>query len=148
MLSRALSIWLLYIYSILSDLSLIHILDVYKRQVLIQTIFGGSKNIFMIILSGVFLTAILAAIMSTADSQLLVTASTFGEDLYRLFSKKKPSSDSLVRISRYAVVVIALIAIFISLNRNSSVFELVSMAWGGFGAAFGPCILFLSLIHI
>ena len=111
-------------------------------MVLIQTIFGGSKNIFMIILSGVFLTAILAAIMSTADSQLLVTASTFGEDLYRLFSKKKPSSDSLVRISRYAVVVIALIAIFISLNRNSSVFELVSMAWGGFGAAFGPCILF------
>ena len=48
----------------------------------------------------------------------------------------------MVRISRYAVVVIALIAIFISLNRNSSVFELVSMAWGGFGAAFGPCILF------
>ena len=111
-------------------------------MVLVQTIFGSSGNIFMIILSGVFLTAILAAIMSTADSQLLVTASTFGEDLYHLFSEKQPSSDKLVRISRIAVVVIALIAILISLDQDSSVFDLVSMAWGGFGAAFGPCILF------
>lgn len=111
-------------------------------MVLVQTIFGSSGNIFMIILSGVFLTAILAAIMSTADSQLLVTASTFGEDLYHLFSKKQPSSDKLVRISRYAVLVIAIIAMLISLDQDSSVFDLVSMAWGGFGAAFGPCILF------
>lgn len=115
-------------------------------MMLIQSIFGGSGNIIMIVLSGVFLTAILAAIMSTADSQLLVTASTFGEDLYHLFSKKKPSGDKLVRISRFAVVVIALIAILISLNQDSSVFDLVSMAWGGFGAAFGPCIL-LSLYY-
>lgn len=111
-------------------------------MLLIQSIFGTSKNIIMIIIAGLLLTAILAAIMSTADSQLLVTASTFGEDIYHLLSKNKPSSKKLVTISRLAVIVVALIAVCISLDRNSSVFDLVSMAWGGFGAAFGPCILF------
>ncbi len=111
-------------------------------MLLIQSIFGTSKNIIMILIAGLLLTAILAAIMSTADSQLLVTASTFGEDIYHLLSKNKPDGKKLVTISRYAVIAIALIAVCISLDRNSSVFDLVSMAWGGFGAAFGPCILF------
>lgn len=111
-------------------------------MLLIQSIFGSSKNILSILVAGLLLTAILAAIMSTADSQLLVTASTFGEDIYHLLSKKKPSNKKLVSISRVAVVIIAIIAVVISLDRNSSVFDLVSMAWGGFGAAFGPCILF------
>lgn len=111
-------------------------------MVLIQSIFGGGSNIFVIILCGIFMTAILAAIMSTADSQLLVTASTITEDLYLAFAKKKPSDKQLVWISRGAVMVISIIAIVLAFNPNSSVFELVSMAWGGFGAAFGPCIIF------
>lgn len=111
-------------------------------MMLIQSIFGTSKNFFMIIIAGLLLTAILAAIMSTADSQLLVTASTFGEDVYHLLAKNKPDGKKLVNISRIAVIVVAIVAILISLDKNSSVFDLVSMAWGGFGAAFGPCIIF------
>lgn len=111
-------------------------------MLLIQSIFGNSGNIILTVIAGLLLTAILAAIMSTADSQLLVTASTFGEDIIPLVSKKELSNKKMVSISRLAVAIVALIAIFISLDRNSSVFDLVSMAWGGFGAAFGPCILF------
>lgn len=110
-------------------------------MLIIQSIFGRSGNILMTIIAGLLLTAILAAIMSTADSQLLVTASTFGEDVFPMLSKKKHSSENMVSVSRLAVVAVAIIAVLISLDRNSSVFDLVSMAWGGFGAAFGPCIL-------
>lgn len=111
-------------------------------MLLIQSIFGMSNNIILIIIAGLLLTAILAAIMSTADSQLLVTASTFGEDIFPLVTKKEHSNKFMVSVSRIAVIIVAIIAIIISLDRNSSVFDLVSMAWGGFGAAFGPCILF------
>lgn len=110
-------------------------------MVLIQSIFGLSGNIMGIILCGVFLTAILAAIMSTADSQLLVTASSITEDFYGSISKKDPSQKKLVWISRGAVIGVSVIALVLALNPSSSVFDLVSMAWGGFGAAFGPCII-------
>ncbi|MBE5041083.1 sodium/proline symporter PutP [Ructibacterium gallinarum] len=111
-------------------------------MVLIQSIFGASNNVISIILCGVFLTAILAAIMSTADSQLLVTASSITEDFYCSVAKKEPSQKKMVWISRGAVIVVSLIAMLLAMKPESSVFELVSMAWGGFGAAFGPCILF------
>lgn len=111
-------------------------------MVMIQSIFGGIGNVFGMLLCGIFLTAILAAIMSTADSQLLVTASTVTEDIYLSVAKKKPSSKKLVWMSRIAVIVVSVIAILLALNPESSVFQLVSMAWGGFGAAFGPCIIF------
>ena len=99
-------------------------------------------SMFPDVVAGILLTAILAAIMSTASSQLLVTASSASRDLYALLFKKSTSGSEIVWVSRITVVIISLIAIVIALDANSSVFGLVACAWGGFGAAFGPLILF------
>ncbi len=108
-----------------------------------------SETVFMVmvgslvpsILAGFLMAAVLAAIMSTADSQLLVASSAFTEDLYRILVQRELSSRTLLWISRIAVVVIALLACLIATNPNSSVLDLVSYAWAGFGASFGPLIL-------
>ncbi len=92
------------------------------------------------IIAGLLLTAILAAIMSTADSQLLVTSSAISEDICKNIFKNMKDRQ-LTWISRISVLVVAIIAIFIASNPNSSVFDLVAYAWAGFGAAFGPAIL-------
>lgn len=105
---------------------------------MVQNILQGSGAA---ILAGLLLTAILAAIMSTADSQLLVTSSAVSEDICRTIFKSKISQKQLVWVSRVSVIVIAVIALFIASNPDSSVFDLVSYAWAGFGAAFGPAIL-------
>lgn len=110
---------------------------------------GDSERVFIYLidavvpplLAGIFLSAILAAIMSTADSQLLVTSSALTEDLYAVLLRNKASQKELVWISRGAVVVVALIAMFIAFDPESSVLGLVSYAWGGFGATFGPIVL-------
>lgn len=94
------------------------------------------------ILAGLFLSAILAASMSTADSQLLVTASAVSEDIYKKYINKDATDDQLIKVGRLSVIVIALIAIAIAFNPDSSVFELVAYAWAGLGASFGPLILF------
>jgi len=99
-------------------------------------------SMFPDVIAGILLTAILAAIMSTASSQLLVTASSASRDLYALLFKKSTSGSGIVWVSRITVVIITLIAIVIALDANNSVFGLVACAWGGFGAAFGPLILF------
>ena len=105
----------------------------------IQQIFDG--NVILVFIGGVFLCGILAAIMSTADSQLLVTASAVSEDMYKGVIKKDASEKSALNVGRIAVVVVAVVAFVIALNPNSSVMGLVSDAWAGFGAAFGPIIL-------
>ena len=92
-------------------------------------------------LGGIFLCAILAAAMSTADSQLLVAASAFTEDFCQTLLKKKFESKTTVFVSRATVFAIAIIAFALSLNENSSIFGLVSYAWAGFGSTFGPLIL-------
>ncbi len=110
---------------------------------------GESETVFMVmvssvvppLLAGFLLAAILAAVMSTADSQLLVTSSALTEDFYRVLFRKNAGDKELVWISRFAVIGVALIAFFIALDPKSSVLELVSFAWGGFGAAFGPLII-------
>lgn len=110
---------------------------------------GDSERIFMLLvgkcvptlLSGILLSAILAAVMSTADSQLLVTASTFSEDFYKTLIKPNASDKELVTVSRLTVIGVALIAFIIALNPDSSVLNLVSYAWAGFGSAFGPVVL-------
>ena len=79
--------------------------------------------------------------MSTADSQLLVTASAVSEDVYKGTIRKKASDKSALTVGRISVVVVAIIAFLLALDKNSSVMELVSYAWAGFGAAFGPVIL-------
>ena len=92
-------------------------------------------------LAGILLSAILAAVMSTADSQLLVTASAVSNDFYKALIRKKASEKELMWVSRISVIVIAVIAYIIALDPNNSVMGLVSYAWAGFGAAFGPVIL-------
>ena len=105
----------------------------------IQQIFDG--NVVLVFIGGIFLCGILAAIMSTADSQLLVTASSVSEDMYKGVIKKNASEKSALNVGRIAVAVTAVIAFLIALDPDSSVMDLVSDAWAGFGAAFGPIIL-------
>ena len=105
-----------------------------------------SQLLFNPWISGFLLAAILAAIMSTIDSQLLVSSSVLTRDIYHAILKKDASDKELVWIGRLTVIIIALIALYISTDRNSSVLELVSYAWAGFGAAFGPLVI-LSLYH-
>lgn len=91
--------------------------------------------------TGIIWSAILAAIMSTASSQLLVTASAVAKDLYQPFIHKGASQKELLLVSRITVLVVALIAIFLAADSNSYIFQIVSYAWAGFGACFGPAIL-------
>jgi len=112
---------------------------------MIQKIFlglnGESALIPLPFLGALFLCGILAAIMSTADSQLLVTASSVTDDIYKGLINKKANDKFLVTFSRITVLIVAIIAYFIAINPNSSVMQLVSNAWAGFGAAFGPLVL-------
>ncbi|NVJ49684.1 MAG: sodium/proline symporter PutP [Gammaproteobacteria bacterium] len=96
-------------------------------------------------IAGFLLAAILAAVMSTVDSQLLVTSSAVTEDFYRVFFRREASDGELVWVGRLAVLVIALIATLIALDKDAKVLSLVSNAWAGFGAAFGPVIV-MSLV--
>lgn len=101
-----------------------------------------SQALFHPLIGGFLLAAILAAIMSTISSQLLVTSSSLSEDLYKAFLNKNASEKELVLISRICVAAVALVAVALAYNRDSSILELVSNAWAGFGAAFGPLIVF------
>lgn len=91
--------------------------------------------------AGFVLAGVLAAIMSTIDSQLLVCSSAISEDIYRGFIRPDAGQSELVWLSRGSVIVIALLAAVMGMDRDSSILDLVSYAWGGFGAAFGPVIL-------
>ena len=99
------------------------------------------KRLFPSFLGGIFLSAVLASIMSTADSQLLITASAVVNDFYTIVVKKETSEKKLMWISRISVMVISVIACILALNPNDSIMGIVSNAWAGFGAAFGPAIL-------
>lgn len=92
-------------------------------------------------IGGIFLCGILAAVMSTADSQLLVTASSISEDIYKGVIAKNATEKSRLLVSRITVAVVAVLAYLIALDPNSSVMGLVSNAWAGFGAAFGPVVI-------
>ncbi len=91
--------------------------------------------------AGVLLAAILSAIMSTVDSQLLVCSSAIAEDFYRQILRKEARPQELVWIGRVSVVILALIAASMASNPDSKVLDLVAYAWGGFGAAFGPIVI-------
>lgn len=93
------------------------------------------------IVAGLFLCGILAAIMSTADSQLLVTASSMSEDIYKGIIKRNATEEKVMKISRYTVLGVAVLAYLIAWDPNSSIMGLVSNAWAGLGAAFGPTVL-------
>jgi sodium/proline symporter len=92
--------------------------------------------------AGVLLSAILSAVMSTIDSQLLVCSSNITEDFYLKVIRKNASERDQIRLGRISVFVISLVAYLFALNPNATVLGVVAYAWGGFGAAFGPVVLF------
>lgn len=100
-----------------------------------------SQVLFHPFVGGFLLAAILAAIMSTISSQLLVSSSSLTEDGYRLFFRRNATERELVLVGRLCVLLVALVAAAMALNPNNSVLGLVSHAWAGFGAAFGPVIV-------
>jgi sodium/proline symporter len=100
-----------------------------------------SQILFHPFVAGLVLAAVLAAIMSTISSQLIVTSSALVEDLYRIVAKKDATDKSLVLLGRAGVLAVAIVAIIIALDRSSTILDLVGFAWAGFGASFGPVIL-------
>lgn len=104
-----------------------------------------SQILFHPLIAGWLLAAILAAIMSTVSSQLLVSSSSLVEDIYRVFINKEASEKELLFTSRLCVVIVAAVATVISMDSSSGVLDIVSSAWAGFGAAFGPVVLFALL---
>ena len=110
---------------------------------------GDGETIFMVlvnalfhpVVAGILLAAILAAIMSTADSQLLVSSSALAEDFYKAIIRKDADQKEVLLVARLAVVLIALVALALAMSPDSSVLGLVSYAWAGFGAAFGPALI-------
>lgn len=101
-----------------------------------------SQLLFNPWIAGILLSAILAAIMSTASSQLLVSSSTIAEDFYKKIFKQEASEAMVLRLGKVGVLVVALIAFVISTDKNSSVLSIVAYAWAGFGASFGSVMLF------
>ena len=100
-----------------------------------------SELLFHPLIAGFLLAAILAAIMSTISSQLLVSSSSLTEDFYKIFINRNATDKELVLIGSISVAVVAILAIYLAHDRNSSILDLVSNAWAGFGAAFGPLVL-------
>ncbi len=107
-----------------------------------ETVFSATmQKMYPAFIAGVFLCAILAASMSTADSQLLAAASAVGQDIYKGIINKDADERTVLNVSRFTVFFIALVALLLSLNPKSSIFGLVSYAWAGFGATFGPLVI-------
>ena len=110
---------------------------------------GDAEKIFMFMIrdyfnpwiGGILLAAIMAAIMSTIDSQLLVTTSALTEDFYRRIVRRNASTKESVLVSRIFVIIIAIIATIMALFPSDTIFNIVKFAWGGFGAAFGPVVI-------
>lgn len=100
-----------------------------------------AKTLFHPLITGFLLAAILAAIMSTISSQLLVTASSLAEDIWRGILHPSAPESSVVKVGRASVLIVAAISALLAMNPESSILSLVSNAWAGFGAAFGPLII-------
>jgi sodium/proline symporter len=101
-----------------------------------------SSNLLPAFLAGLVMAGILAATISSSDSYLLIAASAFSKNIYQHLIKKDATDDQVMTISRIILVAISLIGVIIALDENSVIFTIVSFAWAGFGATFGPIILF------
>lgn len=104
--------------------------------------FISSYGYIPAMVAGVILAGILASTMSTADSQLLAAASSISQNLLQETFGIKLKQKTSVWIARISVILVSVVAVFLALDPNSSVFQIVSFAWAGFGAAFGPVMLF------
>ena len=111
---------------------------------------GGAENIFITlatsslpaILAGFVMAGILAATISSSDSYLLIAASAFAKNVFQGICKKNATDKQVMWVSRITLLVLALIGILIALDEDSVIFQIVSFAWAGFGATFGPLMLF------
>jgi sodium/proline symporter len=110
---------------------------------------GGAEGVFITIsmlfpplIAGIMMAGILAAVMSSSDSYLLIASSALSKNIYQGILKKDASDDRIMFVSRLALIGIALVGVIIAIDQNSKIFTLVSFAWAGFGAAFGPLVLF------
>jgi sodium/proline symporter len=101
-----------------------------------------STNFFAPLFAGVVMAGILAATISSSDSYLLIAASAFSKNIYQGIMKKEASDKAVLYVSRATLIVISIIAMIIALDENSVIFKVVSFAWAGFGATFGPIMLF------
>ena len=109
-----------------------------------------AENVFILLatsllpplLAGFVMAGILAATISSSDSYLLIAASAFSKNIYQGLFRKKASDKEVLRVSRLTLLLIAVVAIVIALDENSVIFTIVSFAWAGFGATFGPLMLF------
>lgn len=113
-----------------------------KTATLLSTSGSGIIQFIFIIFAGLILAGILACTMSTADSQLLAASSSISQNLIKDVCHVKLSEKATIVAARVTVLAIAVIAVFIARNPDSSVFQIVSFAWAGFGAVFGPIMLF------
>ena len=127
----------------MSKASVIPVLEGSNSETIIVQIASvlSRYNVLTALIAGVILAGILAATMSTADSQLLAAASSISQNMLQDFGKKKIDTRTSVKIARITVIVISVISVVLASDPNSSVFEIVSFAWAGFGAAFGPIVL-------
>ncbi len=100
------------------------------------------RDLFNPWFGGILLAAIFSAIMSTIDSQLLVSSSALSEDFYCKAIRKQASQREIVLVGRICVIIISVIALIMAMDRDNTILGIVSYAWGGFGAAFGPLVLF------
>lgn len=106
---------------------------------MIGQVFNG--RLALPFVGGIFLCGILAAIMSTADSQLLVCASSVSKDIFKNVAKPNASDKTVLKVSRITVIIVAVLAFIIAWDPDSSIMTLVSDAWAGLGAAFGPIVV-------
>ncbi len=102
----------------------------------------ASHGVLTSMVAGLILAGILAATMSTSDSQLLAASSSASQNIMQEFFHVKLSQKHSMILARVSVVIISAIAVLVALDQNSSIFRVVSFAWAGFGAAFGPVVLF------
>ena len=120
------------------------LLDGKQENIFIHLVNMVFDNGFMMFIGGILLSAIVAAAMSTADSQLLVASSSFTSDIYKPIFRKKASDKEVLWVGRIVVLIVALVAYFIASSTSegaSSIMDMVGNAWGGFGSAFGGVIL-------
>ncbi len=121
--------------------------SLYPAELLTQ---GASESIFITmstgllppLLAGIIMSGILAATMSSSDSYLLIASSAFAKDIYKGIVKKDASDKQIMMITRITLLVVSLFGVIIALDEGSVIFKVVSFAWAGFGATFGPIMLF------
>ncbi len=131
----------MFVYSDGTDLSEVLLAQGKQSLIFVEL----ARDVFPAFIAGILLAAIIAASMSTADSQLLVATSSFASDIYKPMIRKQASNKEMLWVSRIVVLAIAFIAFFIANSKGKAaqaIMDLVSNAWGIFGAAFGPVVLF------